>query len=114
MKNGFILPFVKLFQYKLETLYKMSEQKQKRVIAPEQKVKMQEAAKAAREKREADELANPDLKTQRLAKMKEKREAKKAKKASAAEEAPKKEPKKRVSKKAAKEEVKAPKEAWGE
>lgn len=50
----------------------------KRVISEEQKLKMKEAAKIAREKRDAEEEANPELKDKRLAAMKAKRDAKKA------------------------------------
>ena len=51
--------------------------KPKRTLTEEQKEKMQAAAKAAREKRKADEEANPALRDERLAKAKAKREAKK-------------------------------------
>ena len=55
--------------------------KPKRTLSEEQKTKMQAAAKAAREKRDAEEAANPALKVERLAKAKEKRESKKVDKA---------------------------------
>jgi hypothetical protein len=59
--------------------------KKQRVIPEEQKLKMKEAAKVAREARDEAEKANPELKVKRLAEAKAKREAKKA--AEAAKEA---------------------------
>jgi hypothetical protein len=50
---------------------------------------MQEAAKAAREKRAAEEAANPELKEKRLAEAKAKRDAKKAAKSESDDEKPK-------------------------
>jgi hypothetical protein len=55
---------------------KMSD-KPKRTLTEEQKEKMQAAAKTARDKRKAEEDANPALREERLAKSKAKREAKK-------------------------------------
>ncbi len=55
----------------------MSDNSAKRTIPEELKVKMQAAAKAAREKRKADEEANPQLREERLARNKAKRDAKK-------------------------------------
>lgn len=64
--------------------------KPKKTIPAEQLARMQVAAKAAREKRAADEAANPELKEKRLAEAKAKREAKKASKSDSDEEKPKK------------------------
>jgi len=49
--------------------------KAKRTISAEQLEKMQAAAKAAREKRAAEEAANPELKEKRIASQKAKRDA---------------------------------------
>lgn len=65
--------------------FKMSDSttnKPKKTISEEQLAKMQAAAKATREKRNAEEAAHPELKEKRLAEAKAKREAKKAKKES--------------------------------
>lgn len=72
VKNGFIDNKFVILQP-----IKMSEKHTRAPLSDEHKEKMQAAAKAARDKRKAEEDANPELKEKRLAESKAKREAKK-------------------------------------
>jgi hypothetical protein len=95
-----------------------SNDKPKKTISPEQLAKMRAAAKAAKEKRDAAEAADPSLKEKRLAEAKAKREAKKAGKKAAgggsdsAEESSEEEKPKKASKSSGSDEEKPKKASW--